>query len=179
MRSNNLWLVCEFKAERTGKYYQFFALFINQKQVGLSMRQSGFTLVELMVVLAIIGVLAVVALPAYQDYIAKAQASESLVLASGLKRNIQANREKNSCFTNGATATSEDKLTGKYGNAEITQITVGGNTVCGVRYTFNNTNVSDRVKGTVIEFEVYETGIVARKSTSTISDKYLPNAVVP
>ncbi|MBY6212684.1 pilin [Microbulbifer agarilyticus] len=48
-------------------------------------KQQGFTLIELMIVVAIIGILAAVALPAYQDYTARAQASEAMSLASGLK----------------------------------------------------------------------------------------------
>ena len=47
--------------------------------------QQGFTLIELMIVVAIIGILAAVAIPAYQDYTAKAQASEALTLLGGLK----------------------------------------------------------------------------------------------
>jgi type IV pilus assembly protein PilA len=49
------------------------------------MIQKGFTLIELMIVVAIIGILAAVALPAYQDYTIRAQVSESLALSSGLK----------------------------------------------------------------------------------------------
>ncbi|AMS32353.1 hypothetical protein AEM42_08010 [Betaproteobacteria bacterium UKL13-2] len=47
--------------------------------------QQGFTLIELMIVVAIIGILAAVAIPAYQDYTAKAQGSEIYSLLSGLK----------------------------------------------------------------------------------------------
>ena len=53
--------------------------------------QKGFTLIELMIVVAIIGILAAVALPAYQDYTIRAKVSEGLILGSALKATVADN----------------------------------------------------------------------------------------
>jgi type IV pilus assembly protein PilA len=50
--------------------------------------QKGFTLIELMIVVAIIGILAAIAIPAYQDYTIRAQVSEGLTLAADIKAGI-------------------------------------------------------------------------------------------
>lgn len=54
-------------------------------------RQSGFTLIELMIVVAIVGILAAIALPAYQDYTIRARVTEGLALASGQKATVGEN----------------------------------------------------------------------------------------
>jgi type IV pilus assembly protein PilA len=68
--------------------------------------QQGFTLIELMIVVAIIGILAAVALPAYQDYTVRARVSEGLVVASSAKVAVAENAANGVAFESGWSAPS-------------------------------------------------------------------------
>ncbi|HFA4551656.1 TPA: pilin, partial [Neisseria gonorrhoeae] len=79
--------------------------------------QKGFTLIELMIVIAIVGILAAVALPAYQDYTARAQVSEAILLAEGQKSAVTEYYLNNGKWpeNNGAAGVaSASKIIGKY-----------------------------------------------------------------
>ena len=79
--------------------------------------QQGFTLIELMIVVAIIGILAAIAIPAYQDYTIRAQVSEGLNLASGAKAAVtEYFQDQGVAPATNAIAGLEDadQITGKY-----------------------------------------------------------------
>ncbi|EPI4300562.1 pilin, partial [Neisseria gonorrhoeae] len=79
--------------------------------------QKGFTLIELMIVIAIVGILAAVALPAYQDYTARAQVSEAILLAEGQKSAVTEyylNHGEWPENNTSAGVASSDKIKGKY-----------------------------------------------------------------
>ncbi|HGO7226890.1 TPA: pilin [Neisseria meningitidis] len=105
--------------------------------------QKGFTLIELMIVIAIVGILAAVALPAYQDYTARAQVSEAILLAEGQKSAVTEYYLNHGEWPGGnsdaGVATSTD-IKGKY----VQSVEVKNGVVTA---TMASSNVNNEIKG--------------------------------
>ncbi len=84
--------------------------------------QQGFTLIELMIVVAIIGILAAIAIPAYQDYTQRAQVGEAFTLVSGAKTAISEFAQTNGIYPTGADLTDlglDGTVGGKYSDFDV------------------------------------------------------------
>ncbi len=133
--------------------------------------QSGFTLIELMIVVAIIGILATIATTQYQRFIAKAQVSEAASLLGGAKTVVEFEAAQNGTFpANGSLADVGIKISGTY--IEKIESSDANKTLTA---TFRNTNTSKLIQGKSLVFQRSSDGAWTCKVTpSTIPDNLLP-----
>ncbi len=155
-------------------------------------QQSGFTLIELMIVVAIIGILAAVALPAYQDYTVRAKVSEGMVLGGGFKTGVLDSFVSNGVAGIGsylgvvATANTNGEIATDYissiqvGAAGEILVTFDANPLTGIPQlgsnialefvpTIGGAPLSDNNTAGSVEWECTGAG-------TTIEARYLPNA---
>ena len=136
--------------------------------------QKGFTLIELMVVIAVIGIFSVLALAAYQDYQVRSQVSEAMSLASGLKADIGEYHTENGYFpgnNNDAGAPDPDEIKGKY----VTTVAI----VNGVIRVTLGRDINLKVFGETVELSPSFTGGSfawnCDRPGTTVPNKYLPS----
>lgn len=136
--------------------------------------QAGFTLIELMIVVAIIGILAAIALPAYQDYTARSQMSEALTLASGARTSVSEFYANNGHFpanNQSAGLAAATDIKGKYVNKVEQAAGV-------ITATMQSSGVSKGIEGaTLVLSAVTHAGSVDWKcKPGTVNVKYVPTS---
>jgi len=116
--------------------------------------QKGFTLIELMIVVAIIGILAAIAIPAYQDYTIRAQVSEGMNLAAAAKAAVAETYLNKGAAplarTNAGMSANATDTNGKY----VTQVDVVKGTI---QVTYGGGEVNAQIAGKVLAIQPYVT----------------------
>jgi type IV pilus assembly protein PilA len=135
----------------------------------LRSKQTGFTLIELMIVVAIIGILAAVAIPAYQDYTAKAQASEAVTILGGLKTpTVEAMSQSVTCSISGGAVSSGNYVQ----SVSATPGTGASGPTCTLVATFKPSGVNAKLQSKTVTM-VYTTG-GSWECTTTIASTIAP-----
>ncbi len=140
--------------------------------------QQGFTLIELMIVVAIIGILAAIAIPAYQDYTIRSQVSEGMTLGSGMKTALSEFYQQTGRFPTNHTSAglpAAGTISGQY----VVSVTAGTSTGT-ITATYGNKANTNIVNATLMLSAITHAGSIEwackAGATNPVNAKYLPSS---
>ena len=139
---------------------------------------KGFTLIELMIVIAIIGIIAAIALPAYQEYIARAQINEAIILTAGLKSPMT------TYFQSSGVVPSMSDVGGTSQGKYVESITISNFGTNGfiIEATMKLAGVNNKIQGKIFGMEssnggtTWKCGTLAGNTGNNIGANYLPSS---